>query len=225
MFKKWFNKQTVSAFILGVLVFSALPVKAAIEEFICYKADYKLVIYGQEFNDPDLPLMNYKGYTVGSVRKILEAARIPITWNAELKQAEVVEPDISSETSNVGGADMSDAVVATNENPLMIDTDTKAITIIELSGRKFGIDNLPVYNFTDTKYVNAFDIERLIKKDYSNFSFSCNVKNGDCYISSNSFPSQKIQGKLINISDVESNFIFIDYATWTTQILPMLKGE
>lgn len=89
-------KQLIIGFIIGAIMFSLAPVSAAIEEFILYKADYKLVINGVEYNDPELPLMSYKGYTVGSVRKILEAAGVPITWNAELGQAEVTTPQVQS---------------------------------------------------------------------------------------------------------------------------------
>ncbi|WP_373000730.1 hypothetical protein [Lutispora sp.] len=90
-------------FILGVLVggiiFGSIPLAASIEEYICHKADYKLIIYGQEYNDPELPLMTYKGHTIGSVRKILEAAGLNVEWNAELGQAEV--SGLKNETNNL----------------------------------------------------------------------------------------------------------------------------
>lgn len=101
--RKYINKQTIAAFLLGAILFSLAPVSAAIEEFILYRADYKLVINGVEFNDPNLPLMNYKGYTVGSVKKILEAAGATVTWNAELGQAEATSNPTSTQINNVEG--------------------------------------------------------------------------------------------------------------------------
>lgn len=75
--------------IVGALIFSIIPVYAAIEEYICYKADYKVVVRGIVYSDPELPILNYKGNTYVPMRGILEAAGLSVNWNAELGQAEV----------------------------------------------------------------------------------------------------------------------------------------
>lgn len=94
-------KKFILGFLTAALLFTAIPVGAAIEEYICYRADYKLVINGQEYNDPDLPLLNYKGYTVASVRKLFEAAGLNVNWNAELGQAEVSVAPVPAPTKEV----------------------------------------------------------------------------------------------------------------------------
>lgn len=86
--RKYINKQTIIAFLLGAILFSIVPVSATIEEYICYKADYKLLINGVEYKNEDLPILNYKGNTYGPLRSMLEAAGFTVNWNAELKQAE-----------------------------------------------------------------------------------------------------------------------------------------
>lgn len=82
-------KKFILGLMTGVFIMAAVPLTAAIEEFVCYRADYKLVINGVEYQDEEIPLLNYKGQTVGSVKKILDAVGMEVMWNAELGQAEV----------------------------------------------------------------------------------------------------------------------------------------
>jgi hypothetical protein len=35
-------------FLLGAVIFNVTPIKAALEEYICYKAEYKVIINGKE---------------------------------------------------------------------------------------------------------------------------------------------------------------------------------
>ncbi len=86
-------KQLIIGIIIGVAIASALPVSAAIERYICYKADYKVIVNGTEYTNPDLPILNYKGNTYAPFRSILEAAGLSVNWNAELGQAEVTTPE------------------------------------------------------------------------------------------------------------------------------------
>ena len=87
--KKRIPKQFLTGFIIAAIIFSAIPIKAAIEEYICYKANYKVMINGVEFIDPDLPILNYKGSTYGPFRAMLETAGMTVSWNAQLGKAMV----------------------------------------------------------------------------------------------------------------------------------------
>lgn len=78
--------------IVGALIFTIIPVSAVIEEFICYRADYKVMINGKEYTHDTLPILNYKGNTYAPFRSVLEAAGLKVNWNAELGQAEVITP-------------------------------------------------------------------------------------------------------------------------------------
>jgi hypothetical protein len=82
-------KQFVIGFLVGAILFSIAPVSAAIEEFLCYKADYKVMVNGSEYISEELPILNYKGNTYAPFRSILEKAGLNVNWNAELGQAEV----------------------------------------------------------------------------------------------------------------------------------------
>lgn len=98
-------KKYMAGLLTGILLMSILPVYAAIEEFVLYKADYKLVINEAEYADAELPLLNYKGYTYAPVRSVFDAAGLNISWNADLGQAEVTtNPEGTTETESVTGS-------------------------------------------------------------------------------------------------------------------------
>lgn len=94
-------KKFFLGFIIGALMFALLPAGAAIQEYICYKVDYKVMINGLEYTDPELPVLNYKGHTYAPFRSILSAAGLDIYWNSELKQAEVTQKESEGNTMNI----------------------------------------------------------------------------------------------------------------------------
>jgi hypothetical protein len=94
-------KQFVLGFLVGAMLFSIIPISATIEEYICYKADYKVMINGEEYISEDLPVLNYKGNTYAPFRSILEKAGLNVAWNAELNQAEVTSNPTSTQNNNV----------------------------------------------------------------------------------------------------------------------------
>jgi len=86
-------KKFILGLILGMLIMFVIPVNAAIEEYICYKADYKVLVYGIEYTNADLPILNYRGNTYAPFRSILETAGLNVDWNTGLRQAEVTKGD------------------------------------------------------------------------------------------------------------------------------------
>jgi len=82
-------KKFIAGFVLAAVLFNIVPIGAAIEEFVLNKADYKLIIKGTEYKDPDKPMLNYQGTTYAPVRSLLTAAGLDVQWNSELEQAEV----------------------------------------------------------------------------------------------------------------------------------------
>lgn len=121
-------KQLIIGFILGALVFSVVPVGAAIEEFICYKADYKVVIKGVEYNDSDLPILNYKGNTYAPFRSMLKKAGLNVTWNAELGQAEVTS-NPTNEQNTISKGDSNSMSTATKINRFQLPEGAEYFTI------------------------------------------------------------------------------------------------
>jgi hypothetical protein len=85
-------KQLILGIIIGVMIASVVPVGAAIQEYICHKVDYKVVVNGVEYVNEELPVLNYKGSTYAPFRSILEAAGLVVNWNAEYRIAQVNIP-------------------------------------------------------------------------------------------------------------------------------------
>jgi hypothetical protein len=92
-------KKIFMGIIIGALLMSILPVSAAIEEYICYQADYSLIINGAEYADAELPLLNYKGNTYAPVRSVFSAAGLSVSWNADLGQATISVPTATTEST------------------------------------------------------------------------------------------------------------------------------
>lgn len=85
-------KKFFLGLLIGIFVTAVIPVGAAVEEYICKKAQYKVIINGEEFSHPELPILNYKGNTYAPFRPMLEAAGLVVEWNGDLGQAEVTTP-------------------------------------------------------------------------------------------------------------------------------------
>lgn len=66
-------KEFILGFLVGALLLTILPVYAAIEEYKLYKADYKLILNNAEYNDPDYPILNYKGKTYVPLKTLIDA--------------------------------------------------------------------------------------------------------------------------------------------------------
>jgi hypothetical protein len=89
-------KKFIAGFALAAVLFTALPIGAAIEEFILYRADYNILANGEVYNDPELPALNYKGYTYIPLRNIAKLLGVQLDWNATLNQAEITRAAITS---------------------------------------------------------------------------------------------------------------------------------
>ena len=151
-------KQFVVGFLVGAMLFSIVPISAAIEEFICYRADYKVMINGSEYISGDLPILNYKGNTYAPFRSILENAGLNVNWNAELYQAEVTANPINTQ-------------ITTEE----IASPSPTITFDQLTGLPVGavyIENEKnskkyktiIYN--KDIYISTIDLKNLFSIDY-----------------------------------------------------------
>ena len=106
--KKRVIKQFFVGFIMAAIIFSTIPIKAAIDEYICSKANYKVMINGTEFNASDYPILNYNGSTYAPFRAMLEAAGMSVNWNAQLGQASVTNNSTGTPGTTWGTYTFSD---------------------------------------------------------------------------------------------------------------------
>jgi len=89
MFKK--NKKLFVGIIIGFLLATAIPVSAAIEEYVLHKTDYKVFLAGKEYADEDYPLLCYKGKTYIPIRALIDAFNLNLDMSVN-KTIKVSKP-------------------------------------------------------------------------------------------------------------------------------------
>jgi hypothetical protein len=85
-------KKFILGFVIGAMLFSIMPIKAAIEEFKLYKSDSKVIIKGSEFKHETLPFLTYQGNDYAPLKPMLESAGFVVNWNTEQKEYEAIVP-------------------------------------------------------------------------------------------------------------------------------------
>lgn len=60
MLKK--QKQLITGFLLGALLFSMVPVGATIQDYLLKKSEVKIMVDGKEFSNKELPVLIHEGY-------------------------------------------------------------------------------------------------------------------------------------------------------------------
>ncbi|ODM27642.1 hypothetical protein A7W90_16265 [Clostridium sp. Bc-iso-3] len=82
-------KKFVIGFLLGAVLTAALPISAAVQQYVLTPATYPIIVDGVELNDPDYPVLNYNGTTYLSLRKTAEAVDADLSWNEVKNQVEI----------------------------------------------------------------------------------------------------------------------------------------
>ena len=79
-------KKFILGFLIGAIVFSAIGVFGV--SYVAKPVDFKVLVNGEEFiSDP--PALEIEGRTYLPLRAMGEALGVPVSWNEELRQAEV----------------------------------------------------------------------------------------------------------------------------------------
>ena len=80
-------KKFLMGFLTGAVLFASIGVIAAVT-YIANPVDFKVMVNGEEFiSDP--PALEVEGRTYLPLRAIGDALGVPVSWNEELRQAEV----------------------------------------------------------------------------------------------------------------------------------------
>lgn len=77
----------ITGFLCASLLFTAIPIKAAVQEYILQKADYQVVANGTVLEDSEHPILSYNDTTYLSMRKAAEALGADVTWDSESNKA------------------------------------------------------------------------------------------------------------------------------------------
>jgi hypothetical protein len=79
-------KKFICGFLVGAMIFGTIGAFAV--SYVANPVDFKVLVNGEEFvSDP--PALEIEGRTYLPLRAIGEALGVPVSWNEELRQAEV----------------------------------------------------------------------------------------------------------------------------------------
>lgn len=156
-------KKFILGFLVGSLLFATIPVHAAIQEYVAHKADYRVVVNGKEYDNPDLPILNYKGNTYAPFRSILEAAGLSVNWNNELRQAEVTNKE--SEAGNMN-------TIEKDGYKLLVENGIEYIAIVDIALKYDGKGYYFPYDKDTQKTSLAFNGQKLLDITISKISGS-----------------------------------------------------
>jgi len=134
------KKSFVLGFLLATLLFSAIPVGAAVQEYILTSTASKLVVDGVEVKNDTLPMMSYNGYNyipASSFRDICDKIGVGFEWNDTTKAIEIDTSVATAETTIIStGVDiMSDKITQTP-------------------------DGIPVFQYNEENYIGWLELRK-----------------------------------------------------------------
>lgn len=115
-------KKFILGFLVGALLFSIIPVGAAVQEYVLQMSDAKLVIDGAEYVDKELPVLNYKGYNyipAAAFRDICQKIGVNFDWVNDVKEIQI---KTSGQALKKEGDMVGDRIWETPDGITQIDT-------------------------------------------------------------------------------------------------------
>lgn len=178
MFKKYVNKQTVIAFVLGALLFSGIPVFGDVAQYIFTQSNCKLIVDGQEYANPDIPINlfmkdNSNYAPVAVIRDICTKLNIPFEYNNVTKEIRITT--IGKEV-NV----LSETITPTETTaPNFITYEEDGLTIVEVNSEKYVEVFSIMQKIQNTDYKLVYDgidvfslrkSDKIISKDIATYN-------------------------------------------------------
>lgn len=100
-------KKFILGFLCAAVLFSAIPAGAAIQEYILYQSEVKLMVDGAEISNPDLPILVYKGYNyipAATFRDICSKIGVDFQWIGGVNQIQINTPTIQIASDSTSSA-------------------------------------------------------------------------------------------------------------------------
>jgi hypothetical protein len=175
MFKKWFNKQTITVFIMTFVLFNIVPMYAAtLQQISVTYNDIKMSINGIILT-PDVEPFVYQNRTFVPVRFIAEAFDKDIKYNEITDTVEITDKIIEEEIENMDETlnIKPDEIIDTRRERLPYNSIN-----IELT------ENCIYENFNTIKYNNNYFITEQDAKKYFQKDFKYSLSKGKTTIMS-----------------------------------------
>ena len=189
------KKSFVLGFLLATLLFSAIPVGAAVQEYILTSTASKLVVDGVEVKNDTLPMMSYNGYNyipASSFKQICDKIGVGFEWDNTAKSIEIDTSVTTTETTiaSTGGDIVSDKITQTP-------------------------DGIKVFQHEEQNYINWLDL----RKKCESLGIQFNIKDGK-FNFKNPDGSILCSINLFTIWQVNDSAKYDDYVN---NVLPLLQ--
>lgn len=188
-------KKFIGGFLTGAIIFGSVGAFAV--QYIANPVDFKVLVNGEEFvSEP--PALEVEGRTYLPLRAMGDALNVPVTWNEELRQAEVGNSAPKAETnqySRTNPAPINTMQTYTHTDPEWYNSEMKEnysvnVRVMEIvRGEKAYFDllkNSKIYPEADDgyEYMNV-KIALSVTNTDGDFSVSANSYDFDAYTSNN----------------------------------------
>lgn len=117
-------KQFLIGFFIGALLFTFIPVSAAVQEYILTKSNARIIVDGTEFTDDTLPILNYKGYNyipAAVFRGICAKLGFSFDWVGETNEIQIQTKGEGNLSDTIGQALIEYKTIDGNEYVSIVD--------------------------------------------------------------------------------------------------------
>lgn len=209
MLKK--HKQFITGFILGAIIFSAIPVQAKVQEYLLQKSTAKVMVDGKEFANKELPVLNYKNYNyipMATFREICNTIGVGFEWVGESSEVQIsTENKLEKQETSPTLPIQEDTITRTDDENVIFINDVKYISIDGVGIHLENINRDKQYN--DHYYISPF-------KDRTTKLYTLN--QGEVNIIINNIIIKRVPGE-----EFYKNDNFIEYDFFQDKIVPSTK--
>lgn len=239
MLKKFFNKQTVIAFMLGAFLFSGVPVMATVAEYIFTPSSTKLIIDNVEYSNPDIPINLFlyqdRNYIpIAVFKELCIKVGIPFEYDNITKEIKITTTGVTINTTGKEEMLMSttDTITTdkitysrdTEDNKLIIITQNGVsyITIADIESNIFSkykdVDNVYLFKYdeiTNTSYIEHTILNlKMTEEEYKN-RYAINFQSYKTEIIAKDIPCYTIKNDMITIK----------YEDYLNKVKPLFNKE
>ncbi|MGF7059530.1 stalk domain-containing protein [Brassicibacter mesophilus] len=136
-------KIFVCGFISAIIILNMPAVIASVEEYTLQRANFNIVIDGEEYKDDKLPILIKDGNTYIPLKKFCDISGMNIHWNSQLNQIEINR--IGTEIGKIN-------------NEININNGIIDINLEELIGKKISVNDKELI-FTKDKETSALFLD------------------------------------------------------------------
>lgn len=202
-------KIFVSGFVSCIIVFNIPTVIASIDEYTLQRANFNILINGEEYKDNKLPILTKEGNTYIPLRKFCDIIGMNIHWNDQLQQVEINR--INNGIVNVNRNELIGKKISINDKKLIFteDKETNAL-YLEIDG---------------TKYIQEAYVFQAIASPTKIYQFRRNEPISKEFQFSNDLYLHEILNNQIVVKNIPTviyqGMDFIDYKFYLTHIAPL----